>query len=289
MGRYFPMITVPLMMFIAFSFCCAEGANTKAAQAQEGTRTATDANNTRYLYDESILDREHHYSQKDLDAVRAAHIYFCHHSIGTNIIDGLLALGQNEPKYKIRRTYIGTGDFSTYRRLPALGDSQPGRNGDPASKVTGFYSNMTRGRAVIGNNVQIAFHKFCYVDITSATDVKNVFDSYVSNMEALEKRYVKTIFVYTTVPLGTGSRNDPARNAYNALVRDYCRSNNKPLFDIASIETTKGAGERCSFTNGGREYDMLCAEYSAGDPHLNSVGGRRVAKVMMLMFADLLK
>jgi len=55
------------------------------------------------------------------------------------------------------------------------------------------------------------------------------------------------------------------------------------------VEATLDAGERCTFQNEGLTLDRLCEEYSAGDPHLNMSGGKRVAKMMVLMFADLLK
>ncbi|MCP4707587.1 MAG: hypothetical protein GY869_03095, partial [Planctomycetes bacterium] len=241
------------------------------------------------IYNEAILANEAHYSLADLDAVRESYIYFCHQSIGSNILNGLDSLGDDESKYEVTRNYVMGSGFSLFRGNPAVGESQPGSNGNPESKITGFYEKMTTGTPVMGNNVQIAFHKFCYVDITSSTDVEAVFNSYKSNMEDLEDSYLDTIFVYTTVPLGLGHDNDVARNAYNTLVRDYCSDNGKPLFDIASVEATQEDGDRCTFESGGKTLDRLCQEYSSGDPHLDSTGGRRIAKVMMLMFADLLR
>ncbi len=274
---------------------CDRDDNSDAGSSDSDTDTDTDpggdggGNTGGNIYAEAILAADAQYSQADLDAVRASYIYFGHQSIGNNILDGLQSLGNDEPKYQMAVTYVYAPDFSVYGGNPTLGHSQPGKNGDPASKITGFYSNMTSGDPVLGNNVQVAFHKFCYVDITNDTNAEAVFNNYKSNMENLENSYPSTIFVYTTVPLGLAGDNDVVRNAYNTLIRDYCTDNGKPLFDIASVEATQEDGDRCTFESGGKTLDRLCAEYSAGDPHLNATGGRRVAKVMMLMFADLLK
>jgi len=90
--------------------------------------------------------------------------------------------------------------------------------------------------ALPGQKADIAFFKFCYVDINAHTDVKKLSNSYKNAMKILRDKYPKTTFVHCTVPLmrKTGSlklfiktmlgKDDTwhniARNEYNELIRN---------------------------------------------------------------------
>ena len=252
---------------------------------------AANASPATTIYDEEMLGKAAQYTTADFDRVRQAYIFFGHQSVGTNILDGLTSLQASETRYAVTQRYL-YNDFRAYAGNPALGHRNIGTNTQPDSKITAFVQLMRSGESAgnhLGGKVQIAFMKFCFVDIDANTNLAQLFEAYRSALEALEADYPQTQIVYTTVPLGLGTGIDVRRNAFNDLVRSHCRTQGKRLFDVAAVEATKGAGERCTFSSGGVTYDRLCQEYSAGDPHLNATGGRRVAEVMMLMFADLLR
>ncbi|MBI4509570.1 MAG: hypothetical protein HY698_08025 [Deltaproteobacteria bacterium] len=252
---------------------------------------------TSRIYDETILAREQEYSDADLDRVRQAYLFFGHQSVGNNILAGLDSLNNTEPRYEVRQQYVYDLNnlLRPYNGRPALGHRNIGENEKPDTKIRAFIDYMTGfedpTKTGLGDKVSISMFKFCYVDFISGMDVDGLFDRYVQAMESLEARYTKTKFVYATAPLAYGDANDVARNAFNRKVRDYVRSNGKRLFDVASIEATMEDGSRCTFTSGGETLERLCVPYMAGErnPHLNTLGGGRVGKAMMIMFADLLR
>ena len=53
----------------------------------------------------------------------------------------------------------------------------------------------------MGERVDIAFFKMCYVDVTTQTDVKKLFADYQDMMGFLRKGYPKVIFLHVTVPV----------------------------------------------------------------------------------------
>jgi hypothetical protein len=82
--------------------------------------------------------------------------------------------------------------------------------------------------------------------------------TYLDLMNGLESSYPDIVFVYMTGHLeGTGV--DGAINQHNNQIRDYCRANNKVLFDFADIESynpdgayflDRGANDACDYDDG---------------------------------------
>ncbi|HPS59010.1 MAG TPA: hypothetical protein PK514_12970 [Spirochaetota bacterium] len=65
---------------------------------------------------------------------------------------------------------------------------------------------------------------------------ETIINTYLSDMTQLESDYPDIVFVYMTGHLdGTGV--DGNLNLRNEQIRDYCRDNNKVLFDFADIES----------------------------------------------------
>jgi hypothetical protein len=155
-----------------------------------------------------------------------------------------------------------------------------------------------------GNKVDVAFFKFCFVDINAKTDVKNVFTHYQTVMAKLVTAYPKTTFVHCTVPLTILKKtiktyikdilgkekiweydNLVAINQYNQLlVNRY--AGKEPVFDLAKIESTYPGGKRCSFERNGITYYRLVPEYSHDGGHLNEKGRRIVAEQLIIFLSD---
>ena len=79
-----------------------------------------------------------------------------------------------------------------------------------------------------------------------------LFSEYIEPMSQLEQDYPHVTFVYMT---GHVDHSDDANNkAANQVIRDYCRANNKVLFDFADIETFDPDGVYYPFPDDGCEY-----------------------------------
>jgi hypothetical protein len=97
---------------------------------------------------------------------------------------------------------------------------------------------------------------------------------YLDQMAGLERDYPDVRFVYMTGHLdGTGEGGNV--NQRNEQIRAYCRTNGKPLFDFADIESwdpdgvtnymALGADDGCNYRQGGRERNWA-VEWVAGHP-----------------------
>ena len=144
----------------------------------------------------------------------------------------------------------------------------------------------------VGEKTDIAFLKFCFVDILPTTEVKQVFEDYKTGMKDLKARYPHVTFMHITVPLTfepagfqgwvkktkdlikkvIGRMNfyeNTKRNQFNELMRKEYEGK-APLFDLAKIECTDPTGNlHAAETDGHREYFLL-PEYTDDGGHLNN-------------------
>jgi hypothetical protein len=97
-------------------------------------------------------------------------------------------------------------------------------------------------------------------------------DAYLSAMNQLEIDYPGVRFVYMTGHLD-GSGVYGGLNVRNNQIRDYCRANNKVLFDFADIESydpsgayylDRGANDNCDY-DGGNWAQQWCAANPGSD------------------------
>ena len=160
---------------------------------------------------------------------------------------------------------------------------------------------MERG---MGDGVDIALLKFCFVDVTGKTDVEGLVAEYGSTINTLKKRYPKVTYVHITVPLMTvqtgpkawikkligrpidGYEDNIGRGGYNRRLRSEYGTKD-PLFDLAALESTFPDGRRCTFSAGGKAYEALVPEYTDDGGHLNQKGRRWVAERFLVFLANL--
>jgi hypothetical protein len=223
-------------------------------------------------------------------------IWFGHQSVGGNIMDGVAELVRSEPKLGLRVLEGPTPDGS-----PAFTHGLVGRNGDPGLKTDDFARALEAGA---GSHLDVAFHKYCYVDIVDTTDVERVFAHYRDTMARLRGEFPRITFVHVTTPLvrvQDGPRamlkkllgQAPARytsnfrrQRYNELLRkEY--AGREPLFDLAAVESTRPDGSRETITLAGRTAYALCPVYSSDGSHLNETGRRRAAEHLLALLANL--
>lgn len=214
--------------------------------------------------------------------------YFEHASVGSNITGGLASLASTDAfRYTIERESIGS-DSTTLTASVAQwftdnnGFLDNGRdNPDFTAKAARFDTRMrTAGFAA---TVDVAFFKYCYIDnnyLDTYADAEAAFAYVRGIMEGLETAYPNVTFVWWTMPLTTGGSAET--DAYNELVRAYCSSTNRYLFDIADIECHDELGVK-AVSGSGRE--ALVSAYASDNGHLNGAGSERVARALWVLLA----
>ena len=225
-------------------------------------------------------------------------IYFGHMSVGNNMVEGVHDLAKEYPF--IRLNIVETNSPSSLDQ-PVFAHSPIGKNQDPKSKIDDFVHLMDSG---LGNMADIAFFKFCYIDILSATDADEVFNRYKNAMEMLKKKYPKVTFVHVTAPLRLvqtgvlvpikkiigrpvgGYADNIKRSRFNELLRQEYKGK-EPVFDLARIESTYPDGRRFEFDSGGKSYESFVADYTSDGGHLNETGRKIVAAQLLVFLAKL--
>jgi hypothetical protein len=230
-------------------------------------------------------------------ALRGRTIFFGHQSVGYDIVGGLAALAKERPDLGLRVAEVRSADELSG---PVFAHGPIGRNGDPLGKIAAFEAALEAG---LGERVDVALFKFCYVDFEPGTDVEAVFARYEETMARLRRRFPRVRFVHVTVPLTTVQSGPKAlvrrllgrriaqaeenvvRERYNALVRgEYLGV--EPVFDLAAAESTRVDGSPVRFEHRGASHPRLAGEYASDGKHLNAGGGRWVAAHLLASLAQ---
>jgi hypothetical protein len=236
------------------------------------------------------------------DAARASlaakRIFFGHQSVGGNIMDGVADLVQQHPSLGIKIVRL---DEVPDQPGGFFADADIGRNEQPTSKTAAFAGLMDEGLA---DSLDIAFHKYCFVDVTRGMDVRNLFASYESTMTRLRAAHPRVTFVHVTVPLMTaqsgpkaavkkligrppaGYQDNFAREEFNDLMR-RAYSGREPVFDLAAIESAAPDGRQETISFQGTQGRALFPPYTTDGGHLNDRGRRRVAEELIVFLAQL--
>jgi len=228
-------------------------------------------------------------------------IFFGHQSVGNDVIDGIKDIMKENSDINLNIAEItDKADL----QASVFAHTHIGKNEYPQSKINAFVSFMENG---LGNNADVAFFKFCFVDVDQETNVQKLFNEYKTNMGELKKKYPKTTFVHCTVPLLKKSKpsfkkwikglfgksggffaneHNVQRNKFNSLMVDEY-SGKEPVFDLAEIESTYHDGTRETFTEQGKPYYSLVPDYTDDGGHLNEAGGKAVAEQLLLFLTNL--
>lgn len=234
-------------------------------------------------------------SKVELNTVARTRVLFGHQSVGANILGGISTLydeaGVSEPPVvETRETVTSEGGFIAHAHV--------GVNGDPLGKLADFAKILD---GPLGDEVDVAVVKFCYVDIVASTDVEAVFDAYVATISELEARHPDVRFVYTTVPLTAdrglksrikallgsddqmGPADNIARQRYNELIRERFGMSGR-LFDIAAVQSTMQTAPTTR-TDDGETYYVLSDDLRSDRGHLNEQGSEAAAAEFLRVIA----
>jgi hypothetical protein len=225
-------------------------------------------------------------------------VFFGHQSVGYNLVAGIQDLMKEHPE--IRLNVVESPKAAAFEQ-PVFAHAKVGRNGAPASKIEGFRSALESG---VGGKVDIAFFKFCYVDIEAETDVVGLHEQYRVAMEALSRQYPRTSFLHVTTPLlsvrpdsisspkqflkvilrhGSVLEANRKREQYNTLLKASTSATN--LFDLAFWETFDASGQRTFQQFGGQKVHVLAPSLTYDGGHLNARGRKDLAEQLLVALA----
>ena len=221
--------------------------------------------------------------ERQLATISAARIYFGHQSVGANVLEGLRELGGTRAPSIVRSRNVDSVSG------PGIIEFAIGENGDALSKARDFASVLDQTRAAAP---AIALFKYCYLDITPATDVAALFSAHRDTVRALQARHPELTFVHVTAPLTTiepaskllikrllgkpSSRDvNRRRNEFNAMVRREFAT--EPIFDLARVESSRPDGSRAAFTLASDTIYTLAPDLTDDGGHLNAAGRRAAA------------
>ncbi|MDH5765415.1 MAG: hypothetical protein OEZ38_05300 [Gammaproteobacteria bacterium] len=227
--------------------------------------------------------------KNDLRLLSKSKIFFGHQSVGGNIIDGLNMISvSNQIPLKI---LDDISDISSEKNF--IAHRYIGKNEEPNLKIMDF-SRMLEGG--IGDHVDVAFMKFCYVDFKtdSKMSVEDVFDMYKTEFENIKNQYPDIQIIHVTTPLRTvqkgikaeikkllgkspaGYENNILRNKFNDLLKNEYEGK-EPFFDLAKAESMRPDGTLETFTVDGNVYYALYKGYTYDRGHLNETGQKAIA------------
>lgn len=236
-------------------------------------------------------------SEAQLRTLATQRIYFGHQSVGFDIVAGVDEVLAELGAHGVRVVELHAAAGMS---APAFTHASIGENEKPLSKIAAFGDVVGNE---LGGALDIAFFKFCYVDIKPQTDVETLFRNYRDAMRELQQRYPDVRLLHLTAPLTVIQSGPKAwikgiigrpdlhalanlqRARYNELVRaEYAA---QEVFDLAAVESTWENGHRRTFVVDGRTYDALVEDYTHDGRHLNQRGRRWVAQNLLAFLGNL--
>ena len=232
-------------------------------------------------------------SSEQLTAAARARVFFGHQSVGRNMLDALpgvyAAHGVPAPAtVDVEGAADRTGGF--------LASAYIGENTKPLLKIQDFEKALRGG---LGDQLDVALMKFCYLDVDRTTDVDALFAEYRRALAGLQRDYPRVTFLHVTTPLTTdptvmqrlkgilgrptSEPDNAARERYNALMRaEY----GDRVFDLAAIQSTTPEGERVQGTVDGATYYALNGEYAADSGHFTAKASAGAAGALLATIAS---
>lgn len=220
--------------------------------------------------------------KRDLETLRAARVFFGHHSVGRDLLDGVAQLAK-EAGVEV-----------------SLGEGPVGENQDPKSKFEAWAK-----KAESGVEADLMVMKLCFVDFTPHTNPEELLSAYQAAVARVKQAKPGVKIVHVTAPLtgraggakawlnrtvGRSVWADDAnarRLAYNRALRAAFPG--EPIFDLATVESTRPDGSREEHAVGGQPVPMLWPGYTYDDGHLNDAGKRVAARAFIATLAQALR
>lgn len=221
-----------------------------------------------------------------LNTFAQSRIFFGHQSVGAGILEGI---SDNMVHFLGMQLRIVETTNPLIVEESVISHSKIGRNGDPISKCDDFREILNSG---IGERVNIALMKFCYIDILANTDVEEIFTYYCKTIEEMEDKYPSVHFLHCAVPLtsirhdlkakirrllkkDSNLRNNTAREKFNDKLR---KKYGRKVFDLAYFESLQvGSNKTLNYLN---------PRFTDDGGHLNQLGRVYIAKNFLIFILN---
>ncbi len=234
------------------------------------------------------------------DVLGRKNVFFGHQSVGQNLVVGLSEILDENPEIKLN--IVESTEFNEM----ASGNffhGKIGQNIRPLSKIESFSEIITTNE---GKNIDIAFIKFCYVDLMAQSDPVELFEAYTRAMETLRQRMPEIVFIHVTIPIESlprGAKNmikegvkkvlrrpgvyerNLVRHRYNEMLRSAYEGK-EPIFDIARLESTNPQGCTVFRAVGSEKVPFMDARFTADGGHLNKLARKRIAEQLLIVLAN---
>ena len=225
-----------IFIFILPLFNCSTGSDENGSNESEELEGNTKA----IIADHNSVDLSSISDEWIVKVKEIIEVHYCHTSHGSQIMTGLERLMdgnfaisiQLSPKYNYYPDNCNMPDTDLYLSLM---DGQYTDGYCETYVSPDLYWESDHGLSLTRNmlnnhNVNVSMFAWCsQLDYYSSSDVEN----YLNKMEALEKEFPDVVFVYMTGNAQSGERN---RYERNNQIRQYCKDNNKVLFDFADLD-----------------------------------------------------
>ena len=234
----------------------------------------------------------------EIERARSVRVFFSHHSVGRNLLDGAESVSARQPGSKLEVLPL---ESAGAHAGPAWFHGSGGQNQQPKSKVDYFVATLSEQ---VDLKPQLAFMKFCYVDFNPDTDVDALFSYYEGAIRGLERAHPEITLAHVTVPLtrhptelksrihrllGRSVWEDAAnvkRQQFNQkLLATFAGA---PIFDLARAESTRADGTRDEYEASGQKYYALDERFAADEGHLNERGQRELGAELIKFVAKAL-
>lgn len=245
------------------------------------------------------LDSIKSLTESDFERVSNSSYFFGHQSVGRNMLDGLRQLKEEYPALKL--DIVEAGDAELVKPGAFL-HLNVGENRKPDTKLNEFYSVVD---SALGNKVDSAFLKFCYVDLERNGDPQVLFDNYVAKIEELKASHPETTFVHFTLPvksIPTGVKptikrligwdfpqleDNYKRSLYNKMLREKFEGK-EPIFDLALYESVApSTGKKTVYSYKGEKVEAMAEENTYDGGHLTDAGKKWIAEQFVVFLANL--
>ncbi|MCL2067744.1 MAG: hypothetical protein FWG99_09805 [Treponema sp.] len=221
----------------------------------------------------------------EITTVAALKVFFAHASVGENTLFGLNRSVSEITVYNAPRWAHENG-LMHYLNVTINGLDHPAivgydmgpLNMYPETKMTVFESAMDD---IVQNNVDIAFMKFCPLDIQGTingyANEAAMFTAYSEMIARLKVKHPDVFFVHATLPLYRDGNNwqNPNREIFNGWLRD---TYGELVFDVAAIESIRSDGTTAVGVTVANGHKVLADEWGrpnniAATEFLYSLGG----------------
>lgn len=218
---------------------------------------------------------------RDLETLKGRKIFFGHHSVGRDILDGVSELAV-EAGVDVK-----------------IGEGPVGQNQKPLEKIKDF-----EGEA-LARDAELALMKLCYVDFRPDTNVDALIGAYKESVARIRAARPELRILHVTAPLH--ARQVDTKSKINRLLGRLVWEDDANLrrlefaeklkaafprdafFDVAAVESTRPDGSREIHLAGGRQVPMLWPGYTHDGGHLNDAGKRVAAKAFVHALAEALR